>query len=230
MLINHEHTDRYALMHGDSLEGMTHAEGLADLIVTDPPYSTISGGTGTGDGRPSGMLSKNDGKIFKHNDIQPFHYMKLMYDVLRPGCQAYVFTNTKNMEVMLMEARKAGFGLHNIIVWEKNNVTPNRWYMKKLEYILLLYKSPAKMIRNPSASNIFKFNNVKSPKLHPTEKPVDLLSVMIENSSNFGDTVFDPFMGAGSTGIAALSLGRKFIGIDIDEEYYKISVDRIKAM
>jgi site-specific DNA-methyltransferase (adenine-specific)/modification methylase len=64
---------------------------------------------------------------------------------------------------------------------------------------------------------------------HPTQKPVKVLEHMIKIASNKGDMVFDPFMGVGSTGVAALNLGRKFIGIEIDEKYFKAAEKRLKS-
>jgi len=69
---------------------------------------------------------------------------------------------------------------------------------------------------------------VKNP-FHPTQKPVRVLEHIIKIASNEGDTVFDPFMGVGSTGVAALNLGRKFIGIEIDEKYFEAAERRIKS-
>ena len=64
--------------------------------------------------------------------------------------------------------------------------------------------------------------------MHDTEKPVDLMKVLVENSSNEGDVVLDPFMGIGSTGVAAVQLNRQFIGCEIDKKYYDIAEQRIK--
>ncbi|MGG3920334.1 site-specific DNA-methyltransferase [Geobacillus thermodenitrificans] len=65
-------------------------------------------------------------------------------------------------------------------------------------------------------------------KLHPTQKPVKLLEKLILNSSSKGQLVFDPFMGSGSTAIAAINTNRKFLGFEIDEKYYKVSQERIR--
>ena len=72
--------------------------------------------------------------------------------------------------------------------------------------------------------------NILGNKKHPTEKPVELLKVLIENSSNEGDIVMDCFMGSGSTGVACLETNRGFIGIEIDKKYYDIAVERIKEI
>ncbi len=63
--------------------------------------------------------------------------------------------------------------------------------------------------------------------LHDTEKPIKLMSILIENSTNIGDVVLEPFMGIGSTGVASVNTNRKFIGIELDEKYYDISCKRI---
>lgn len=78
--------------------------------------------------------------------------------------------------------------------------------------------------------NILKIPNILGNKKHPTEKPVELLKVLIENSSNEGDIIMDCFMGSGSTGIACINTNRKFVGIEIDKKYYDIAVERIKKI
>ena len=66
--------------------------------------------------------------------------------------------------------------------------------------------------------------------LHDTEKPVDLMKILVENSSDEGDVVLDPFMGIGSTGIACKKLNRNFMGIELDEKYFNIAKERINKM
>lgn len=199
-----------------------------DLIVTDPPYKCISGGKPHKKGQPSGMLSLNDGKVFNHNDCPPSQYMQLLYSVLKSGCHAYIMTNLLNLKEMMDEAIKAGFKIHNLLVWEKNNATPSRWYMKNAEFTLFLRKGKAKRINNVGSKMVHKFSNILGNKTHPTEKPVELMRFYIENSSNIGDIVLDPFMGTGSTGMACLYTGRSFIGIEVDSKYYEIAKDKFK--
>ena len=78
--------------------------------------------------------------------------------------------------------------------------------------------------------NILRIPNILGNKKHPTEKPVELLKVLIENSSNEGDIVMDCFMGSGSTGVACIETNRKFLGIEIDKKYYDIAVRRIQEI
>lgn len=201
-----------------------------DLVVTDPPYKVISGGKPHKKGQPSGMLSKNDGKIFKYNNIKPEVWMPEVYRVLKEGTHCYIMTNTINLEDYLRIARECGFGLHNVLSWEKNNCTPSRWYMKNGEFTLFLRKGKAKTINNVGSKMIHKFDNILGNKSHPTEKPIELMQFYIENSSNANDIVLDPFMGAGSTGVACYNLSRKFIGVEIDNEYFKIAKERITGL
>ena len=136
-------------------------------------------------------------------------------------------TNTINLEDYLRIARECGFGLHNVLSWEKNNCTPSRWYMKNGEFTLFLRKGKAKAINNPGSKMIHSFDNIIGNKIHPTEKPVELMKFYIENSSSVGDIVLDPFMGSNSTGRACRELDRKFIGIEIDDEYFKVDQEEM---
>ena len=206
-------------------------DGSVDLVVTDPPYKTITGGDSDGKNstRPKGMLSGNR-KLFAHqNNIKPSQWIPELFRVLKEGSHCYIFTNHLNMKDMLIESEKAGFKLHNILVWEKNNCTPSQFYMKNCEYILFLRKGKAKWIRNIGGSKtVHQFQNIIGRKVHPTEKPVELMQYYVENSSSDDGLVLDPFMGSGPTGVACLNSGRDFIGIELDEEYFRIAKDRIE--
>jgi len=200
-----------------------------DMIFTDPPYPTISGGSGQvpGHQRPTGCLAKNDGKMFKHNDIAPEEYLPGLFRVLKPGGHVYLMTNFLNLEKFLSAVRNAGFQIHNLLVWVKNNAVANRWYMKNVEYTILARKGPATQINNCGSKTAHHFDNIIGNKTHPTEKPVDLIQFYIENSTNAGDTVLDCFMGTGASAIAAANLSRKFIGLEVDREHYDVAVDRM---
>jgi site-specific DNA-methyltransferase (adenine-specific) len=162
--------------------------GSIDAAVFDPPYPTISGGSNadkTGKHqRPSGILTKNDGKIFAHNDIRPAAYLPEVFRVLRDDAHLYLMTNVLNLveRDLLGDIKRAGFKVHNLLFWRKNNVTPNRWYMKDTELTIFARKGRAFSVNNAgdrSTMTVFDhpldWNNVSSPKSHPTEKPVNLM-------------------------------------------------------
>lgn len=200
-----------------------------DLVVTDPPYSVISGGNaerGT-NGFPKSVLNRNDGKIFDFNDIEFKDWMPEVYRVLKDNTHFYCMTNVINLEEVLRVGRECGFKLHNVLVWEKGTTNPNRWYMKNCEFTVFFYKGQAKTINNPGSQQVHMFKNPVGDKLHPTEKPVKLFQFYIENSSNEGDLVLDPFMGSGTTAVACKKCGRNFVGFEIDSKYYEIIEERL---
>ena len=135
-------------------------------------------------------------------------------------------TNFINLEHYLEEIRKAGFDIHNLLIWEKNNATPNRWYMKNCEYIIFARKGAAKPINNCGSKTVLQFKNVKD-KIHPTEKPLDLLELLITNSTLPGDIVLDPFGGSFSTALAAIKTGRKAISFEIDKNFFSAGKERL---
>lgn len=133
------------------------------------------------------------------------------------------------MNEIITETEKVGFKLQNILVWGKDNKVCNHYYMGQCEFILLFRKGQARAINNMGTSNLLQIPNVKH-KTHPTQKPVELMKILIENSSNENDIVLDCFCGSGSTGVACLETGRKFYGCEIDKKYYDIAVERIQEI
>ena len=219
------------LIKGNCLEVMDKliSDGVVvDAIITDPPYKVISGGKPKNRGQPSGLLSKNDGKIFTHNDLREEDWFPKIFKLLKDGSHCYIMTNTINLERYLRLARESGFLLHNLLVWEKNNCTPNRWYMKNCEYTLFLRKGKAKKINKVGSKTVHKFKN-KQNKTHPSEKPINLMEMYVENSTNKCELVLDFTMGSGTTGVACKKLGRNFIGIELDDGYFNIAKKRIKG-
>lgn len=229
---------RVTLFGGDAVEVMRDMKAASvDLIVTDPPFRVISGGTGSRLAdrfkgvdiqRPTGILAKNDGKIFKHNDVKSSDYLPECYRVLRSDRDCYVMTNNLNLRTTLNDAEKCGFKFHGLLTWNKNTCTPSRWYMKDLELVLYLYKGAARPINNPGDKQSFPCDNPRD-KQHPTEKPVELMQRYIGNSTKRGWKVLDPFMGSGSAGVAALNAGCRFIGVEIDRAYLKVAQRRLAA-
>jgi len=217
------------LMRGDCLEMMkTIPDGSVDMVLTDPPYRVIGGGSNSNPSL-SKSLGGNNGKIFQHNDILFSDWMPIVFQKMKPDSHAYIMTNLKNLFNLQASAVMCGFQVHNLLVWEKQNATANRWYMKNCEYTLFLRKGAAFPIKNMGSKTVHKFQNPIGCKLHPTEKPVGLMQLYIKNSSNPEDTVLDPFIGSGTTGVAAKNLNRNFIGIELDEKYFKIAKERIEG-
>lgn len=210
---------------GDSIKILPTLK--ADLIITDPPYKLTYGGChGSLGGKLSQENYDNKGGIVEC-DIDWADFMPLLFNALNHDSHAYVMCNNRHVQNMLFEGEKAGFKFHNLLVWDKGNATPNRWYMKNCEFTGFLYKGRAKFVNDCGAKQLIYIPQEPYGD-HPTPKPVMLMRHYIEQSSNLGDVVLDPFMGVASTAIAAMQSNRKFIGIEIDEKFFDISCKRIE--
>lgn len=120
------------------------------------------------------------------------------------------------------------FKLKNILVWVKNNHGSGDLqasYAPKYEFILYGNKGRRKF-ENGRKEDVLFYNKTKN-ELHPTQKPVDLLEFLINNSSIENDNILDPFMGSGSTGVACQNTNRNFIGFELDEHYFQIAKERL---
>ena len=221
---------KFKLINGDCiniLNDIIKTGNKVDLIVTDPPYKTTSRGSSGGTG---GMLKDQlfkDGMVFKHNDVEFSDWLSVLFEILKDGGHAYIMTNNKNLKNMLVAIEDAGFNIFKTLVWAKNTAIINMYYMDSHEYIIFCRKGKSQKINNCGTKSVLNFDNPRE-KLHPTEKPVDLMKILIDNSSSEGEIVLDPFMGSGSTGVACMQSNRNFIGIEIDENYFNISKQRIE--
>ena len=203
-----------------------------DLIVTDPPYPTTSRGNA---GNSGGMLQKDinkKGKVFTYNNINCKEYAPEFYRLLKDGSHCYVMTNHINLIDMLNTFTDVGFHFIKSLIWNKGNKIMGQYYMSQYEYILFFRKGKGKKINNCGTSDILSISNKKTKdkdgkNIHDTEKPVELMEVLVNNSSQENELVLDPFMGVGSTGIACIKNNRNFIGIEIDENYFNIAKERI---
>lgn len=208
-------------------------DGFIDLIVTDPPYPVTKKGCA---GNTGGMMKTKktmQGKIFTHNDIDCEKYAPEFYRILKDGSHCYVMSNHVNLIKMLNTFTNAGFHFIKCLIWDKGNKLMGRFYMSQFEYILFFRKGKGVKINNCGTSDILSVPNKKTKNddgknLHDTEKPIGLMKILIDNSSQENGIVLDPFMGIGTTGIACMKSNRKFIGIEIDDTYFKIAKNRIE--
>lgn len=231
------------LRQGDCMELMRDIpDGSVDCAIIDPPYKIVAGGCRkVAENECSGIFNKRresnkrtdwveevrTGKMFKHNDIKFEQWLPELYRVMADKSHTYLMINSRNLAELQNKAEMAGFKFQNLLIWDKGNVTPNRYYMQGYECILMLRKGGAKTILNKGTSNILRVPNIIGNKKHPSEKPTALLEILINNSTNEHDTVIDMFMGSGSAGVACVNTNRKFIGIELDENYFGIAQGRI---
>lgn len=224
------------LLLGDSIELLKKIpDNSIDLIVTDPPYKvTARGNAGNAGGMTRDKLFMQ-GKVFKHNDVQIRDYMYDFFRILKDGSHCYIMTNHVNLIEMLNVATEVGFKFIKSLIWNKGNKIMGQYYMSQYEYILFFRKGKGKKINKCGTADILNVPNIKlkdedGKNLHDTYKPSELMAILIENSSLEDEFVLDPFMGIGSTGVASVELKRKFIGIEIDKDYFKIAKERISEL
>lgn len=226
--------DNIKLMFGDCLERLRELpDDSIDLILTDPPYdikNTKAGGSNSLCSRLNNSMSElEDLNIVKGFDI-------LVLDELVRVCKninILLFCN-KSQLPMYIDYFVTRLGCSfDLIKWVKTNPPPtfNNKYLSDTEYCFYARK---KGYCNPdnykNASTLYHAPiNIKDKRKfnHPTIKPLPLIERLIRNSSKINSVILDPFMGSGTTGLAALNLNRKFIGIELDPTYYGVSCERI---
>ena len=208
------------LRQGDSLEEMkTLADSSIDMILTDPPY---------GISFQSSYRKEKYPKILNDKDLSWIDYwVSEAYRISSDNTAHYIFCSFHNVEVFKTALQKK-FKVKNILIWEKNNTGMGDLkgdFAPKYEMIILAVKG-RRLINGKRDPNILKFNKTGN-KIHPTQKPVDLTEYLIGKFSDIGQTVLDPFMGSGTTGVAAKNLNRNFIGIELDDSYFAIAKERL---
>lgn len=202
-----------------------------DAVVTDPPYMVTP--TSITHYKPGGFfgggwITKSypvgHGRLFEVPDFA--EWANLVFSVCTDSADAYFMTNDRELPRMREALEAGGWKFHNLLVWKKQSGIPNRWYFKDCEFTLYMFRGVAKTIRNPGSGQFFACAH-PSPREHDSEKPTELMARYVENSTDTTQTVLDPFMGSGTTGVAAVKLGREFIGIEIEPKYFDIACRRV---
>ncbi len=196
-----------------------------DLVVTDPAYESLEKHrkVGTTTRLKHSKASSNDWfKIFP-NDRFP-EFLAEVFRVLKKNRHFYMLCDQETMFVAKPMGEEAGFKFWKGIVWDKLRIGMGYHYRSKHEMILFFEKGKRKL-NDLSVPDVVPVKRVHGG--YPTEKPVELLRILIENSTQPGELVVDPFMGSGSTGVAAVGTGRDFAGSDICQEAIDITEDRL---
>lgn len=211
----------YKLMQGDCLELMKEIpDGSVDLVLTDPPY-----GMNFQSHRRKNVYAKisNDSNL---DWLDKF--IEECERIMKDNTAIYMFCSWHNVDKFKAAFDKR-FRLKNIIVWCKNNHGSGDLkaaYAPRYEFVLYGHKG-RRTFEEKRYDDVLFFDKTGN-KIHPTEKPTDLLELFIRNSSKSAETVLDPFMGGGSTGVACVNTGRHFIGIELDKNYFEIAQKRIE--
>lgn len=208
--------------------------GSIDLVVTDPPYLVETDGAGL-----FGTKDYNGERyVMKHIDFMSNGFDPRILDELcrvMKKINCYFFCSQKQILPLLkyfVDGKKCNW---NILSWHKSNPVPacGNKYLTDTEFILFFREKGVRIIGEFATKRTYyvTLTNKRDKKLyeHPTVKPLEIVKNLVLNSSNEGDTVLDPFMGSGTTGVAVKELGggRKFVGVEVNPEYYAIAQRRI---
>lgn len=243
----YQSTDKnFSLYKGDSLQILSQISNQFDMIFADPPYFLSNGGKKIQGRR---MVSVNKGEWDKKkssDDIDKFNqeWINQCKPLLKDNGTIWVCGTYHNIFSVEKCLKNAGFKIINIITWQKSDPTPtwgNLHFNFSSEYIIWAKKTPManhyfnyELMKQLNGGklmpDVWKLPTVglweKTCGKHPTQKPLRLLYRIILASTKVGEIILDPFAGSSTTGIAANLLGRKFIGIEQDEDFLLLGKKR----
>lgn len=230
------------LYHGDALEVLQKLDPcIADAVITDPPYS--SGGAFRGDRAvdtktkylSSGSSNQQRTTDFggDNRDQRSFHFWSTLWSaaalrVVRIGAPALFFSDWRQLPVSTDYLQAGGWVWRGVVPWFKPTSRPQMGrFNAACEFVVWGSAGPMPVERGVGCLPGFYEFPYPSDREHVTQKPVELMEAMVEICPR-GGCVADPFMGAGTTGVAAVRQGRKFIGCEQSAEYFAIACRRIE--
>jgi len=221
-MIDIKNFGQHFIYNGDVFDLIERLPNLSiDLVLTDPPY---------GDGTHYGRVVK---KTIQNNDDESINYKFLLkiYPKLKQNGLIYIFTNFKfECEIKKYARDILGLNFINLVVLVKNKLGLGGAIRNQHELCLVFEKSGSNKptFNDLGFSNVLKMKHVQhDDESHPHEKDVDVFRKIILHSSNAGDIVFDGFLGTGNNAVACLMEGRKIIGSEVEEKWYKIIMSKI---
>jgi len=208
------------IYHGDCREILPLIPDKSiDLVLTDPPY---------------GVHHKKQGEPYMAGDNinqLPF-VLPIFYRLIREDGGLFIFSSTEYLRDALF-AFQTYFRMHNLIIWDKViPLYPHHTSHFKLQYEPILYGSRGLFyLKKDRCSDVIQCSIERgNNRVHPTQKPVDLVKKLIESTVDNKQLILDPFLGSGTTAYCAKKLNRKCIGIEIEEKYCEIAANRCRQM
>lgn len=226
------------LLQGDSKELIKKIpDQFIDLILTDPPYNIGKHSTGNIP-LPGRSAINNDVALWDQVDFHPEEWVDEFLRILKPTGNLFIFTSYNQLG-RWYDCLDHRMDTTQFMIWHKTNPAPKIFKAGFLNSCEMIYCgwnkkhtwnfiSQAEMHNFIESPICMRPERLSNPK-HPAQKPTAVLKKIVTIASNEGDVVFDPFMGVGSTGVAAQALRRRFIGFELDEAYFNASKERIET-
>jgi site-specific DNA-methyltransferase (adenine-specific) len=221
--------DNFTVYHGDCRVILPQLRDKIDLVLTDPPYGTKNG-CGKVTKRRNELVEFNVGEWDTHLLLD---WIPMAMELLKNGHWFICFTDNLEVKSVWDEISKCGGNGKQIFFWIKTNPPPQPRmnFRSGVESVVCATKGAVRAWNGGGVT----LNYLPTPivtastrTVHPTEKPVTLFSHLIRLTTNECDTILDPFLGSGTALVAAKNLGRRGIGIEQDENYCEIAVDRLR--
>ena len=236
----------FYLLYGDSMELLPQFHRKFDMVFADPPYFLSNGGLTINHGE---IVSVNKGEWDKSKGIafvNDFNrqWLTLVREVMKEEATIWISGTMHNIFSIGQILTELGFKILNIITWEKTNPPPNfscRYFTYSTEQIIWArkkektphyfnYELMKDLNQGKQMKDVWRFSAIapweKTCGKHPTQKPLSVLTRLILASTKTDAWILDPFAGSSTTGIAANLLGRKFVGIDKEQDFLELSKNR----
>jgi site-specific DNA-methyltransferase (adenine-specific) len=202
-----------------------------DIIITDPAYSGMNQRLKLGSGKIIGKYSdagKNGAKWFEefHDTEENYKaFLKECFRVLKNNRHIYIMFDSFSLLSLAPIAREV-FEVKNVLCWDKANIGLGHYFRRRHEFILFASKGK-RQLNSKSIPDVWKIKRITSSQ-YPTQKPTEVFELMLKGSAEKDFVVCDPFLGSGSSAIAAIKFGCKFLGCDISDKSVSVSMERVK--
>lgn len=236
----------FTLIQGDCIETLSKFKFGFDMVFADPPYFLSSGGISYQSGQVVCVDKGEWDKPSTPEEMDAFNlkWLSACRDHMKDNATIWITGTHHNIFSVQQQLMKLGFKILNVITWAKTNPPPNiscRYFTYSTEFIIWARKSPKvahhynyelmkQLNGGKQMTDVWQMPAIgrweKSCGKHPTQKPLGVLARLIQASTQPGAWILDPFNGSATTGIAANLLGRKYLGLEIEDEFLSMSKAR----
>lgn len=234
---------KFYLLEGDCKKIMPEIEHQFDMVFADPPYFLSNGGLTIKSGEITSVNKGNWDKEKDYNQVNKFNkiWLAAVRDLMKEDATIWISGTMHNIFSIGQALKELDFHILNVVTWQKTNPPPNfscRCFTYSTEQIIWArkhkkvphqynYQLMKAQNENKQMKDVWRLPAIqkweKSCTKHPTQKPLPLLTRLVEASTQENDWILDPFSGSGTTGIAANLLKRRFLGIEQELGYLEIS-------